>query len=312
MELFKMDLSTLPSVRFIGHISYSTPWMHFSRKINEYILYIIKSGELYIKEDGRYFSLKKNDCLLLEPNKQHEGYQAACCHYHFVHFKQPTLVKTDLSMQQLTQEVMESRKRSLSSEYFSENASEPTSWYLPKQYAVKNPGEIFDLLFAAEEEFYSRLEYYRSFTSWKAAELLLKLSREFITSSIVALQPQYTVTYVKVCHIVNYLDSNYSKKITSDDIASIFESNYDYLNRIFKKATGLTIFEYLNETRILRAKELIHTTQMKFSEIAYLVGIDDQYYFSKLFKKITGITPTQYFNTIYRDADEALTWPQRR
>ena len=47
----------------------------------------------------------------------------------------------------------------------------------------------------------------------------------------------------------------------------------------------------------MTAKELIETTPINFSEIGYLVGIDDPYYFSKLFKKYTGMTPTQYYKS---------------
>lgn len=55
--------------------------------------------------------------------------------------------------------------------------------------------------------------------------------------------------------------------------------------------------------RINKAKEIIETTPLKFSEIGYLIGIDNPYYFSKLFKKYAGITPTQYCEKMNR-ADE--------
>ncbi len=63
--------------------------------------------------------------------------------------------------------------------------------------------------------------------------------------------------------------------------------------------------KYLNMMRINKAKELIEVTPLKFSEIAYLVGINDPYYFSKLFKKYTGLTPTQYTNRAKANPDIA-------
>ncbi len=47
--------------------------------------------------------------------------------------------------------------------------------------------------------------------------------------------------------------------------------------------------------RINNAKQLIASTDLAFSEIAYLVGIRDRYYFSRLFKKLTGMSPTEYY-----------------
>ncbi|MHB8130504.1 MAG: helix-turn-helix transcriptional regulator, partial [Mobilitalea sp.] len=80
------------------------------------------------------------------------------------------------------------------------------------------------------------------------------------------------------------------------DIVEMFEGNFDYLNRCFKKMTGYTIFAYLNLIRINKAKELILSTHMRFNEIGYLVGIESPYYFSRLFRKTVGKTPTEYYN----------------
>ena len=57
-------------------------------------------------------------------------------------------------------------------------------------------------------------------------------------------------------------------------------------------------FAYLNILRINNAKQLISTTDLPFSEIAYLVGIEDRYYFSKLFRKMTGMSPTEYYKEV--------------
>ena len=62
--------------------------------------------------------------------------------------------------------------------------------------------------------------------------------------------------------------------------------NFDYLNRVFSAATGNTIFYYLNMLRVSNAKQLITTTNLTFAEVAYLVGIEDRYYFTRLFNAI--------------------------
>jgi YesN/AraC family two-component response regulator len=297
MILLLVNFEIIPNLRLIGHITYTTPWIHFPRTSDEYILYIVKSGELFIQENGLKYELKKNDMLLLEPNIQHSGFKESCCSYYYIHFKHSDITRVlDKYVEDIKVELIKNRMLSLKSDYFSEKVPSSPSAYLPKCYHFENPSEIFEILNVTEDDFFSRYENYKSFASWKLSEILLKICRDYISNKVVSSQVQFSKTYTKAVSIINYLNINYSKKISSSDIEKNFESNYDYLNRIFQKITGHTIFNYLNIVRITSAKELIITTPLKFSEIAYLVGIDDQYYFSKLFKKIVGITPTQYFN----------------
>lgn len=67
-----------------------------------------------------------------------------------------------------------------------------------------------------------------------------------------------------------------------------------YLQKLFKRYTNQSPTDYLISLRIAKAKELIRTTQMSFSEIAFSVGIESYSYFIRLFKKQEGMTLKEY------------------
>ena len=78
----------------------------------------------------------------------------------------------------------------------------------------------------------------------------------------------------------------------------------NYFRCIFKEVTGLSPLNYLNKVRILKALELLQTSELSISEISALVGIDDSNYFSRLFKKVTG-SPPRYFKAIPKTNEQA-------
>lgn len=75
--LLSYNADLLPRVRMLGRINYTEPWIHFSRTIDEYVLYVIRDGNMYLQEDGIFYHLKAGDFFLLEPGLCHEGYQRA-------------------------------------------------------------------------------------------------------------------------------------------------------------------------------------------------------------------------------------------
>lgn len=97
-----------------------------------------------------------------------------------------------------------------------------------------------------------------------------------------------------ISKVKEFIDNNYDKDITRDDIANYVFLNPDYLTRIFKKSTGLSICEYLTELRIKNSKKLLVSSDLSITEIATKIGYNNINYFSKIFKKSTDITPIEY------------------
>lgn len=96
-------------------------------------------------------------------------------------------------------------------------------------------------------------------------------------------------------NIKNYIKQNYqNKNLSIDSIAAHFFMSPQYIPKLFKKAFGVSITQYISNTRIAAAKTLIKTQDMGIKNIAEAIGYEDANYFSRLFKKKTGMTFTEY------------------
>ncbi len=91
-----------------------------------------------------------------------------------------------------------------------------------------------------------------------------------------------------------YIDENYMKELTLDDVSRVVNISSYYFSKVFKEETGENFIDYLTKLRIDAAKNLLKTTNKSMKEIAVEVGYSDPNYFSRNFKKYTGKTPTDY------------------
>jgi YesN/AraC family two-component response regulator len=93
---------------------------------------------------------------------------------------------------------------------------------------------------------------------------------------------------------LDYINRNYDKELKLADVAKAAYLSTGYLSRIFKAETGYSFKEWLNRVRIEKAKELIRSSDLKYYEIAELVGYKDYKYFSAYFSKLCGISAKEY------------------
>lgn len=91
-----------------------------------------------------------------------------------------------------------------------------------------------------------------------------------------------------------YIRENYGLPVTLESVSDLAGFNATYFSTMFKKETGLTFTEYLLQTRIEAAKELLKDTNLNVSVICERVGYSDHKYFSKTFLRETGLKPNQY------------------
>lgn len=139
------------------------------------------------------------------------------------------------------------------------------------------------------EHFRQKLPFqkdFRALSSW-----LFDIITHFIDSSSAYPDAKHANT---IHRCIRHISTHYAEHLTLEETAGVVSLSPDYLSRIFKQETGTTFNQYLNNIRIVKAKELIRHSALRLTDISQLVGYDDQSYFTKVFKRTTGISPNEY------------------
>jgi AraC-like DNA-binding protein len=89
-----------------------------------------------------------------------------------------------------------------------------------------------------------------------------------------------------------YIHENLEQHIDFEQIAGKYQIGYSYFRKMFKRYTGVSPHQYHLGLKVLRARELILTTEKSIKEISFQLGFSSIYYFSRFFKHKVGVNPT--------------------
>lgn len=124
-----------------------------------------------------------------------------------------------------------------------------------------------------------------------------------------AITPHYTILNVdgfafevepqdnkKIDVIFDFVNKNFTRHISLDEISEKVSMTVPAFCRYFKKATGKTFTQFVNEFRIVHATKLLAENPSSITDICFECGFNNFSHFNKLFKKITGKSPLKYRN----------------
>lgn len=219
-------------------------------------IHYILEGESVIQCNHETVTVKKGQCLIINSNELH--YAAGGQNRYFCIILTPSFLPKDnvIFKRIVEDDIISKLINQMVNEYISED--ELTEFTL-MGYAHLILSELY------KKHIYKKLE---------------KLSLNAYSQRTVALN-----------ETIKYIHDNYMNELTLDSLAKRLYVTPEHLCRSFKKGTGKTVIEYINNVRIKKAKELLSTTDISITEIAYICGFNDSNYFSRKFKETTGLTP---------------------
>lgn len=101
-----------------------------------------------------------------------------------------------------------------------------------------------------------------------------------------------TIDKIKI--ILNYIHKNYNQKLTIKALAEIADFSEYHFIRFFKKHTGQTFVQYLNNYRLEKAVEFLINTKLSVTDVSLETGFENISYFIKTFKRRYYVTPEQF------------------
>lgn len=159
----------------------------------------------------------------------------------------------------------------------------------PFSFKVKNATGFYDLFKASERVWRARKSGYEMKCKSELYDIIYNLRKEFESGYI----SKDNSDLIKPA--VEHIHNEYTKgSINISNLSAMCGISETYFRRIFGKVYGVSPVKYINNLKIMRAKELLTSGIYTISEIALLSGFNDESYFSREFKKATGASPSEY------------------
>lgn len=94
--------------------------------------------------------------------------------------------------------------------------------------------------------------------------------------------------------VIDYLNGHYGENLSIGELGALFGYHPNYLNQLFIKYTGRSLYAYLQDLRIMQAIRLLESSDMSIEDVGISCGFQDRSHFSKYFKQKTGRSPKAF------------------
>ena len=169
----------------------------------------------------------------------------------------------------------------------------------------KHPYRVFDYETTVEiDELFKKINYTETNLEFYTDALLLAYMTELF--ALMCTKEYHTGgNYPKhISSIMKYVNENLRDEITLDSLCSSIHLSKSYACSSFKSYTGMTVTQYIMQSRLAYSKKLLLETEESISNIAMRSGFSSFSFYCQFFKKIESCTPLQ-FRRLYNSVDWA-------
>ncbi|MFG5867484.1 helix-turn-helix domain-containing protein [Clostridium perfringens] len=106
-----------------------------------------------------------------------------------------------------------------------------------------------------------------------------------------------TLNELYIREALNFIEENYNRNISVEDVSNRCNLSKSYFTRIFKKHMNTTPQEFLIQYKMLQACNLLKDKSLSISQVAELLGYSNQFNFSVAFKKKFNLSPSKWRTT---------------
>jgi len=243
---------------------------------NTYEIYLFLQGSGRYVIEGTTYSLAPYSILMMRPSEFHQLFLDGPCNYEriTIEFDESCVIRVD------------PEKRLL--DPFNSHPLGVNNIFLPSTTLGSNIRSYFDAIDRSFSYDDYKKELFINLNFFSILMELSKLRNLNVEPEIYGTDDTPTV----VRDIITFVNSNITSPISLDQLSKKFFFSKFYLNKIFKKATGNSIGEYVIKKRLLIAQQLIKTG-MTSTNACQASGFGDYSNFYKAYVKFFGVSPKE-------------------
>lgn len=284
-------------------------FLHPSRILDTYVLILVQEGALSIMMGGQSYTVQPGQFIILFPHLPHHGIQRSegKLSYYWMHFyitdPEVQILESDrfplidsAAFPETGTGVQTAGTMQRPDDYTDSGAPDRREADSDAYYVLPAFGSLSDdrkpyLVFQSLLDMTKRDHYA---VSWRCHYLASYLVLEIVRAAGGEEKPLEKNYSANLLPVLEYIRVHYADDISTRTIAEEFGFHPVYLERLFRKDTGSSITEYINQTRMEASRNLLVNSIRSLDSIASACGFHDVKYYMRVFRKLSGMTPTQY------------------
>lgn len=257
----------------------SSDWIHEDFDLNEYELFAITEGTLYLTYANENFTINSGEYLLLPPcNSRRKGFRPSYCSFFWLHF---STIPGELPI-------------FLPSGEADTAHTLPNDCYftLPQTGKIPKPEKVAVLMKQLQDM--AKRQYPSIALDSMTTSIITELYGQL--SLLLPIDLQTRNQKQIYFDIIDYIKTNISRNVKIAEIAHHFGYNEKYLSHRFAEITGVSLKQYILQTKVDTANFMLTDTNKSIADIARELGFSDSHNFTRAYKKLTGLSPSEYRN----------------